>query len=61
MKQHIDSYNYFVNVDIKKIVKAKSNVEIISDVDTKFKWIYTDVNVGECSIQDDAYVSSTSE
>ncbi|KAF8642935.1 hypothetical protein AX16_009323 [Volvariella volvacea WC 439] len=44
VKQHIDSFNYFVDVDIKNIVKA--NNKITSDVDPKF-WIrYTDINVG---------------
>lgn len=34
VKQHIDSYNYFINEEIKKIVKA--NEEILSDVDPNF-------------------------
>lgn len=28
VKQHIDSFNYFVNHDIKKIVRSKENVQI---------------------------------
>ena len=31
MRQHIDSYNYFVQVEIKKVLKANSEVK--SDVD----------------------------
>ena len=31
VKQHIDSYNYFINVDIKKIMKA--NDKVTSDAD----------------------------
>lgn len=31
MKQHLDSFNYFVNTDIKKIVRA--NNRIVSSVD----------------------------
>jgi hypothetical protein len=28
MRQHIDSFNYFLSTDIKQIVAAKSNQEI---------------------------------
>ena len=34
VKQHIDSFNYFINVEIKNIVKANSKV--VSDVDPSF-------------------------
>ena len=34
VKQHIDSFNYFVNTDIKNIVKANNRVS--SDVDPLF-------------------------
>jgi DNA-directed RNA polymerase III subunit RPC2 len=34
VKQHIDSFNYFCDVDIKKIVKA--NEMVVSDVDPNF-------------------------
>lgn len=34
VKQHIDSFNYFINVDIKNIVKTNSKVT--SDVDPLF-------------------------
>jgi len=34
VKQHIDSFNYFVDVELKKIVKA--NERVISDVDPQF-------------------------
>lgn len=44
VKQHIDSFNYFVDVDIKNIVKANS--KITSDVDPRFWLKYTDINVG---------------
>lgn len=44
VKQHIDSYNYFVDVDIKNIVKA--NNKITSDVDPRFWLKYTDIHVG---------------
>ncbi|KAI1004794.1 DNA-directed RNA polymerase III subunit [Podosphaera aphanis] len=44
VKQHIDSFNYFVEHEIKDIVKA--NREVISDIDTNFRLEYTDVYVG---------------
>ncbi|KAJ3742965.1 hypothetical protein DFH05DRAFT_1498772 [Lentinula detonsa] len=44
VKQHIDSFNYFVDVDIKNVVKA--NNKITSDVDPRFWLKYTDINIG---------------
>ncbi|KAJ7058148.1 beta and beta-prime subunits of DNA dependent RNA-polymerase [Mycena amicta] len=44
VKQHIDSYNYFIESDIKNIVKA--NHKVTSDVDPRFWLKYTDINVG---------------
>lgn len=44
VKQHIDSFNYFVDTDIKNIVKA--NNKITSDVDPRFWLKYIDINVG---------------
>ncbi|KAF2840277.1 DNA-directed rna polymeras-like protein III subunit [Patellaria atrata CBS 101060] len=43
VKQHIDSFNYFVDVELKNIVKANQYVR--SDVDNKFWWKYTDIRV----------------
>lgn len=34
VKQHIDSFNYFINVEIKKIVQA--NDKVICDADPLF-------------------------
>lgn len=34
VKQHIDSFNYFINVELKKILKA--NERVTSDVDDSF-------------------------
>lgn len=44
VKQHIDSFNYFVETDLKKIIKA--NERVVSDVDPKFFLRYTDIRVG---------------
>lgn len=55
MKQHIDSFNYFVQTDIKNIVNAAPNREVRSDVDPRWYLKYTDVMVGEPEIQDEAH------
>jgi len=44
VKQHIDSFNYFVEVELKNIVRA--NQWIHSDIDDKFWFRYTDIRVG---------------
>ena len=36
VKQHIDSFNYFVNHEIKKIVRAKGNERVTCDADPNF-------------------------
>lgn len=59
MRQHIDSFNHFINVDMKEIVKAKSNQEIRSDADPKFFLRYTDIYVGEPNLEEDAFVTSS--
>ncbi|KAF2145950.1 uncharacterized protein K452DRAFT_294575 [Aplosporella prunicola CBS 121167] len=43
VKQHIDSFNYFVDVQLKEILRA--NQYVYSDVDDKFFWRYTDIRV----------------
>lgn len=44
VKQHIDSYNYFINVDIKKIMKA--NDKVTSDADPMWYLKYQNIYVG---------------
>lgn len=44
VKQHIDSFNYFVDVDLKNIIKA--NEKVTSDIDPRFFLRYTDIRVG---------------
>ncbi|CAI7625775.1 hypothetical protein PENPOL_c003G03166 [Penicillium polonicum] len=43
VKQHIDSYNYFVEVQMKKIVESSSTIR--SDVDHNFYIKFTDIYV----------------
>lgn len=47
VKQHLDSFNYFVDTDLKKILKANSLV--LSDVDPDFYVKYLDIRVGHKS------------
>lgn len=44
VKQHIDSFNYFINIEIKKIVEA--NNRVVCDADPLFYIKYTNVHVG---------------
>ncbi|KAL0117470.1 hypothetical protein PUN28_010353 [Cardiocondyla obscurior] len=55
VKQHIDSYNYFINEEIKKIVEA--NEEVYSDEDSKFRLKYLSIQVGLPEVQDGCIVS----
>ncbi|KAF2118859.1 hypothetical protein BDV96DRAFT_596676 [Lophiotrema nucula] len=43
VKQHVDSYNHFVDVGLRKIIQANQIVR--SDVDAKFVLKYTDIRV----------------
>ncbi|KAL8814416.1 MAG: hypothetical protein Q9223_006353 [Gallowayella weberi] len=45
VKQHIDSFNYLLEVELKQIVKA--NRTILSDVEPKFYLHFTDICVGK--------------
>lgn len=44
VKQHLDSFNYFVDRDLKKIIK--SNELVLSDIVPDFYLKYTDIRVG---------------
>lgn len=51
VKQHIDSFNYFMNRDIKDIVMA--NQKVVSHADPMFYLKYLDVRVGSPDIEED--------
>lgn len=55
VKQHIDSFNHFVNVDIKHIVKA--NEKVTCDADQNWSLRFTDVSVGKPSVEEEMIVS----
>ena len=50
-RQHIESYNYLLNTEIREIVRA--NEKIISDVDPRWYLKFEDVRVGKPSQTDD--------
>lgn len=47
VKQHLDSFNYFVDEDLKKIIQV--NELVLSDVDPEFYLKYLDIRVGHKS------------
>ncbi|KAJ4720430.1 DNA-directed RNA polymerase subunit beta [Melia azedarach] len=48
VKQHLDSFNYFVNVGIKKIIRA--NDRIVSGIDPNIFLRFKDVRIGQPSV-----------
>lgn len=51
-KQHIDSFNHFVDTEMQRIIKAKVNNKILSDVDPMFYLQYNSIRVGFPEIVD---------
>ena len=51
VKQHIDSFNFFINVELKKIVKA--NERVVSEEDPNWYLRFTNVYVGKPCIDED--------
>ncbi|GAV62442.1 RNA_pol_Rpb2_1 domain-containing protein [Cephalotus follicularis] len=47
VKQHLDSFNYFINTGIKKIVRA--NDRIVSSIDPSIYLRFKDVRIGQPS------------
>ncbi|KAL3945031.1 MAG: hypothetical protein SGBAC_000888 [Bacillariaceae sp.] len=58
MRQHIDSFDHFVNVEMKQIVQSESAREIRSEHDPNFYLRYTDCWVGEPKFVEDSYVDT---
>jgi DNA-directed RNA polymerase III subunit RPC2 len=50
VKQHIDSFNYFINHEIKKIIHAKGNEKVTSDTDPNFFVRYVNPSDGSKGI-----------
>lgn len=57
MKEHILSFNYFVDVELRKIVKA--NEKIVPDVDPSVYLKYLDIEVGTPELVDDNMTKTT--
>ncbi|XP_021962434.1 DNA-directed RNA polymerase III subunit RPC2 [Folsomia candida] len=55
VKQHIDSFNYFINVDIKKIIM--SNARVVCDVDPSFYLKYLNVYIGLPDVEEGFNIS----
>ncbi|KAM9988280.1 hypothetical protein ACTFIZ_003620 [Dictyostelium cf. discoideum] len=51
VKQHIDSFNFFINVEMKKIVKA--NEKLTAENDPSYFVRFTDINVGSPTSTED--------
>ena len=58
LRQHIDSFDHFITVEMKQIVQSPSNNEIRSEHDPKFYLKYTDCWVGEPTVEEDSYAST---
>lgn len=50
VKQHVDSFNFFIHTDLKKIVQA--NDKIYSDADDTFYLKYLNVSVGVPEVEE---------
>ena len=57
MKQHIESFDYFINVDIKNIIKAQANQYVRSEQDSTFYLKYLDIRVGMPNVVEDCIVT----
>lgn len=58
VKQHIESFNWLVQSEMKKIVAAKNNQLVKCDADPLFYLKYLDIRVGTPSIEEDAVTES---
>lgn len=56
VRQHIDSYNYFIEEELKTIMEANNIVD--SDIDHAFYLKYLDIRVGEPSITENMVETS---
>ncbi|SOV79153.1 DNA-directed RNA polymerase III subunit, putative, partial [Plasmodium sp. gorilla clade G3] len=52
VKQHIESYNYFIKREIKTIMNATTNKIIKSDIDEHFYVEFLDITVGTPSVEE---------
>ena len=57
VKQHVDSFNHLVDIEIKQIVKANEKVTV--DTDPSFYLKFLDVYVGEPSVEEEFHSERT--
>lgn len=57
VKQHLDSFNHLVDIEIKQIVKANEKVTV--DTDPSFYLKFLDVYVGEPSVEEEFHSERT--
>eukprot|EP01083_Nonionella_stella_P158427 515709_1 len=55
VRQHVDSFNYFIETDLKNIVNA--NEKVTSEADPNFWLKYTDIRIGKPSVEEELCVS----
>ncbi|KFM24286.1 DNA-directed RNA polymerase III subunit RPC2 [Auxenochlorella protothecoides] len=60
VRQHIDSFNYFINHEMKKIIHAKGNERVTCDTDPNFYLKYLNIYVGKPSIEEEYIVTDIS-
>ena len=53
VKQHIDSFNYFTDIDIKNIVRSSRNYMIKSEINPNFYLKYKDIRIGFPQIEEE--------
>ena len=56
VRQHIDSFNYLINEEIRKIIRAKANERVTCDTDPSFYLRYTNIHVGKPCVEEDYIV-----
>ena len=59
VKQHIDSFNYFTDIEIKKIVRSSHNYMIKSEINPHFYLKYHDIHIEFPTIEEELGMSTT--
>ena len=57
VKQHIDSFNYFTDIEIKNIVRSSRNYLIKSEINPNFYLKYRDIHIGFPTIEEELGIS----
>ena len=59
VRQHIESFNYFIDKEIKDIVQSKANNRVTCDTDPSFYLRYLDIFVGKPSVEEEFVKQAT--